>query len=154
MTLLADFTVPGQPVPQGSLSPFVHAKTGRVVTPQKRSLVEWRETIAWHARQSGIPAEPTLNPVRVHLDFWLQRPKRHFGTGRNKSDLKATAPVWCVSRPDLDKVVRACLDALTAVIWRDDSQVVAVAASKGWTGAMPRVEIEVHEIGEWTEYVG
>jgi len=152
MTLLASFTVPGQPVPQGSLSPFVHAKTGRVVAPQKRTLVEWRETVAWHARQLGA-VDPTPDPVRVILDFRLRRPRSHFGTGRNHGVLKTSAPAWCVSRPDVDKLQRACLDALTGVLWRDDSQVVDITASKSWADE-PRVDIEVHEVGDVLERVG
>lgn len=152
MTLLLSVTVPGQPIPQGSMTPFIHAKTGRVVSPQKRTLVEWRETVAWHARQNGAPAEPTSNPVRVRLQFMLPRPRSHFGTGRNSGVLKQSAPLWPVGRPDLDKLVRAILDALTGVTWSDDSQVVDIDAFKAWDD-QPGVHIEIHTVGKAEERV-
>ncbi len=44
--------------------------------------------------------------------------------------------------PDLDKLCRACLDSLTGIVWRDDSQVVRLEANKdyGAPGAMIWVE--------------
>lgn len=56
----------------------------------------------------------------VSIGFFLPRPKR----------TKLDSP-----RPDLDKLVRSCLDAMTGVIYADDSQVVRVTASKRWADA-------------------
>ena len=46
-------------------------------------------------------------------------------------------------RPDLDKLVRGVLDALTGVCYRDDSQVVTLTAQKVWE---PVTIIEVWRI--------
>jgi len=46
-------------------------------------------------------------------------------------------------RPDLDKLVRAVLDALTDVCYEDDSQVIRLRASKVWA---PTTLIEVWQI--------
>jgi Holliday junction resolvase RusA-like endonuclease len=35
-------------------------------------------------------------------------------------------------RPDLDKLIRAVMDALTGTCYLDDSQVVRIRASKSW----------------------
>jgi Holliday junction resolvase RusA-like endonuclease len=45
-----------------------------------------------------------------------------------------------VVRPDADKLVRACLDALTGVLWEDDSQVVEISARKVY-GPTERVDV-------------
>jgi crossover junction endodeoxyribonuclease RusA len=48
-----------------------------------------------------------------------------------------------VVRPDLDKLVRAVLDALSeAGVWRDDAQVVSVVARKAY-GSAPGLTVEI-----------
>ena len=63
---------------------------------------------------------PIASPVRVVAEFRLVRPKT----------TKLAAP-----RLDLDKLVRAGLDALTGVVFVDDRQVVAITATKAWADA-------------------
>jgi Holliday junction resolvase len=46
-------------------------------------------------------------------------------------------------RPDLDKLVRSVLDALTGTCYRDDSQVIMLTAEKMW---QPVTIIEVWRI--------
>lgn len=72
-------------------------------------------------------------PVAVRATFYMPRPVSHYGTGRNAGVVKASAPVWPVSRnrDDLDKFVRLVGDALVvggALV--DDSQVVVWRAEK------------------------
>jgi len=51
--------------------------------------------------------------------------------------------VPAVKRPDLDKLVRAVFDALTNVVFKDDSQVVSVFASKRLAGPGDTVGVTV-----------
>jgi Holliday junction resolvase RusA-like endonuclease len=44
--------------------------------------------------------------------------------------------------PDLDKLIRAILDALTGVVWRDDGQVVDIVASKVYADT-PGVDVVI-----------
>ena len=57
---------------------------------------------------------------------------------------------WPWKRPDLDKFLRATFDALTAAgVWRDDSQVVHLVASKsypGVTAGVPGAVITVRQL--------
>lgn len=68
----------------------------------------------------------------IHLDavFTFPRPKAHYRTGRHAGELRPSAPLVHSSRPDLDKLLRAVGDALTGIVWRDDSQVASIVASK------------------------
>lgn len=48
-------------------------------------------------------------------------------------------------RPDVDKLGRAVLDALTGIVWRDDCQVIGLQLVKGY-GRDSRVEVMVEEM--------
>lgn len=63
--------------------------------------------------------------------FFFQRPKSHI----IKNGLAKNAPEHLVSRPDLDKLVRAVGDALTdAGAFIDDSRIVMITATKAYEG--------------------
>jgi crossover junction endodeoxyribonuclease RusA len=86
---------------------------------------------------------PLAGPVALLAVFSLPRPKGHYRTGRNAHLLKESAPNFPAGRPDLDKLLRALLDGLTAGgAWLDDSQVAQLAATKEWGQPGCRIEIE------------
>lgn len=112
------FEVYGKPEPQGSSRAFVNKATGRaVVTSANPALKDWREQVAGEARAKMIGFPPLEGAVTVGVVFWLARP----------ASVKRTRPTV---KPDLDKLVRAILDGLTGVAYRDDAQVVTVSAEK------------------------
>lgn len=95
----------------------------RMVHSNAAQLRPWREAVAWHLREAMTAAGQTVPwdcPVGLLVTFTLPRP--------------ASAPRrrWAPDRkPDLDKLLRAVLDALTAsgaVV--DDARVVKASASK------------------------
>jgi crossover junction endodeoxyribonuclease RusA len=120
------FTVWGQPVPQGSKV----AIGKKVVDINDARLRSWRHDVASVAKEAMEGASPYTEPVDVRLMFWFSRPKGHYGSGRNAGVLKRSAPIAPAVRPDLDKLTRAVLDALTGICFRDDSQVVGMTVSK------------------------
>ena len=77
-------------------------------------------------------------PIDLKLIFYRPRPLGHFG----KRGVRASAPAYPVSRPDVLKLARAVEDALTGVIYRDDSQIVTETLIKRF-GEPSRVEIIV-----------
>ena len=75
-----------------------------------------------------------LDPFLLILTFYMPRPKSHYGTGRNKDKLKDKAPYQHTQKPDIDNLTKAVMDAITVLnVWRDDSQVVSVRATKLWS---------------------
>ena len=81
--------------------------------------------------------------VRVELAFDFPRPKAHFGTGRNQELLKRSAPLYKRTAPDLDKLARAVLDALThSGVLRDDALVVELHCSKQYADD-PGVNVKI-----------
>lgn len=130
------FTVPGIPAPQGSKT---RTKFGGMREANKNTR-PWRDTVAWHARQADTNRLPMLGPVRVYVNFTFPRPKSHY-TG--KGALSSSATFHKSTKPDLDKLVRALLDALTdAQVFRDDGQVAYVSAQKHY-GDQPGMSVEV-----------
>lgn len=47
--------------------------------------------------------------------------------------------------PDIDNIAKACFDALSMIVFRDDKQVVSSTIEK-WYGDRPRVEMQVREL--------
>jgi Holliday junction resolvase RusA-like endonuclease len=147
------FTVYGQPVPQGSMTPMV-SRDGRVFAKHGKEieLKQWRGLIA---QRAGLAMEkedrPLIQgPVHLRINFYFPRPKGHYGTGKNAGDLKKSAPTFHTIRPDIDKLVRSVLDALTGVCWRDDSQVYRIEVYKDW-GSIAHALIEVGSTIDWEE---
>ena len=68
--------------------------------------------------------------MELEVRFIFTRPAGHFGSGRNADRLLPSAPAHKVTSPDLDKLVRAVLDAMTGVLFADDRQVMAITAHK------------------------
>ena len=122
------FDVPGVPAPKGSLRAFSRGKHVALVWNNADKVRPWMSSISLAARDAG--ATPVEGPVSVGVTFRLPRPKGHYGA----KGLKASAPLWPSKKPDVDKLVRALLDALTGIAWGDDAQVVSVSASKVYAG--------------------
>jgi len=136
MTIERFVFVHGTPAPQGSKR---HVGNGRMIESSPK-LLPWRTKIADTVVACGWANHP-LNDgaVRVVLDFIMPRPKYHF----LKSGLRANAPTRHTVTPDIDKLARAVLDALTnAGVWRDDAQVAQIEAYKTY-GTEPGVWVRV-----------
>lgn len=135
---LLEISVAGVPQPQGSKRVF----NGVLVEGNDRTLRPWRGNIAGEARAAMGELTTTAEPVFVMLGFLFARPRSHYGTGRNASILKASAPAYKSTKPDVDKLARAVLDALTGIVFVDDSQVASLTAWKdfGPPGVSIRVE--------------
>ena len=109
----------------------------------------WRDTVTAAAIAVVDGAPPIDGPVSVEIVFAICRPAGHYGTGRNRGSLKASAPVHPVGRNvgDIDKLCRAVLDSLTtAKVWLDDSQVVTLIARREYAAPweLEGAEIAVH----------
>lgn len=139
--LWLEMWVPGIPAPQGSKR---HVGGGRMVESSAR-LRPWRAAITTAAVMAAGPDwQPIDQAAHVILDFRLPRPASHYGTGRNARRLRPSAPRYHTQRPDVDKMARAALDALTdAGLWRSDAQAYKVWAFKDWTERTPGCGIRV-----------
>lgn len=141
--------VPGKPAPQGSKKAIHHKQSGKIVTMESSKAVRpWRQDIR-HMLLAELEASGQTGPlegaVSVCLNFVMPRPA--------STPKRRTPPA--IKRPDIDKLCRAVLDAIaSAGVYRDDSQVIALAAYKriAQVGETPGVEIRIEqEDGNYVE---
>ncbi len=138
------FFVPGKPIAGGSKTAYVIPGTGRasVTEAAGQRNKDWRVMVAFHCREVfRLPA--LTGPLELSIEFRMPRPQNHYGTGRNKGVLKPTAPKYHTTRPDSVKLTRALEDALTHILWRDDSQNVILRVVKVYTNMNPGALVEV-----------
>ena len=134
------FFVPGLPQPGGSKRAFYIKKLGRaVITDANAKAKPWKATVAAYAREQ-YAGQPLDGPLKVTMIFTMPRPKYHFG----KHGRKANAPIYHTVKPDSTKLLRSTEDALTGILWRDDSQVMP-AVTKVY-GDLPGVQISVEPL--------
>jgi Holliday junction resolvase RusA-like endonuclease len=168
--MILRFFVPGRPIAQGSLNPFVLPGIKKVlaaiwykrdfdlvyrtiskyiVVPQKPKVKKWRNIIK-DAALNAISKKQfkkisDKEPVQVSLIFYFNRPKSHYGTGKNSTVLKDSAQPAPTGRNigDIDKLERSVLDALSGIAYDDDSQVCSVHKMKMWGSGSEGVWINV-----------
>ena len=133
------FLVLGLPVQQGSKNAWVNPHTGKAVMVEKtgRRLKDWRADIkiAFLAATSSQQRDTMVrerNAVSLTVVFAFPRPASHYGSGKNADRLKGSAPESHVQTPDLDKLLRSVLDALTGVAYLDDRFVDGISACRVW----------------------
>lgn len=123
--MITRFFVPGIPVQQGSKR---HVGNG-VMVESAKNLRPWRDSVTYAAREAlPLNEDYRVGPLAVELVFWFPRLKSHY---KSNGQLRADAPTHKVSTPDIDKLGRAALDAITASgMWYDDAQVADLELKK------------------------
>jgi len=140
-----EFTVVGVPQPQGSKTTVTRKGRRPVVREDNPLTGPWRSTVGARAQAAMNGRQLRAGPLRLRAVFVFPRPAGHFGTGRNAGKLKPSAPLYCRTRPDVDKLLRAVGDALTGIVFRDDAQLVIVEAEKHY-GEPPCAHVVVEEL--------
>lgn len=141
-------TVFGEAKPAGALAIGV-AKDGRRFLRHRggADLNSWKRAISGEAGEAMAEIAPTRDAVKVEISFYVARPAGHYG----KRGLRPTALAYPIKRSvgDVDKLTRAVLDALTGVVFADDSQVVDLRVRKRYADERAvAAEVKVDEIGD------
>jgi Holliday junction resolvase RusA-like endonuclease len=110
--------VTGTPRPQGSKKAFV-IKGRAVLVDASEGNYEWRRVVT-----NELANDPDLvrykGAVNVSLAFFMEKAKS------NKTNLMT-------QKPDIDKLARSVLDAMTnAELIEDDSKVIYLSVTKSW----------------------
>lgn len=143
------FRVFGTPKPQGSKR---HVGNGVMIESAGEALRTWREDVKQAALDERAELnEPLSGALGVQVIFVLARPRSHFRTGRNAHLLRDAAPDFPWRKPDIDKLLRSTLDAITAAgLYTDDACVCFVTASKTYAvnGTAPGARITLETLSE------
>lgn len=148
-----EFFVPGAPVGKGR--PRAARRGAGVVmfTPEK--------TADYEALVAATAAAALAGGMRIGTSQLLDGPlaamlEMQFPVPSSWSKAKrarALAGVeWHTSKPDADNVAKAILDACNGVVFRDDAQVVMLAATKAFSDE-PGVRVVIRECG-WIAEIG
>jgi crossover junction endodeoxyribonuclease RusA len=136
------FTVYGVPLTKGNHRAIrVKGMKFPIITESNRNVASWQQLVAEGASHAiaQLPADDREllgSGVRVTIAFYLPRPKKFSKRG---------VFVHHLTKPDLDRLERAILDALTAVAYHDDKQVTEVIKGKYYAavGSPARVDVAV-----------
>lgn len=121
------------------------ARRGKFVTTYSEQETEEGRFLL-EAKQQ-IKQAPMEGPLRVSCCFYMPRPKKHFGTGKNAGKLKDNAPIYHTSKPDIDNLKKFALDCLKGAAWGDDCQIVHIEAWKKYD-EHPRTVMEIAGVEE------
>ena len=127
------FDVEGVPAPQGSKKGFV-VKGRAVLVESSKKVKPWRHRVKIKAKAVALAhgfEKITTGPVAVDLCFWMPSPARWVRP-------------FPSTIPDIDKLTRSTLDALTGTLYKDDGQVCDLDVKKrydpdGFQGVTIRV---------------
>ena len=136
-------TIPG--VPDVKMRPRFNKRTGHAYDPNTGS----KEASIQKATVEGETRVFTL-PLTVTYLFVFPRPKSHYGSGKNASVLKPSAPRHCTNVKDLDNLEKFYADSFNFIHYEDDRQIVTSMATKRWArlGEQPFVRMSITELTE------
>ncbi len=129
----------GTPAPKGSNRAIKRGGLAVLVPGSsdagKKRMLSWARAVRTAALDAcAVPL--TGKPVEVSITFWMPRPK----------SVRRGLPMV---KPDIDKLARCTLDALTGVAFDDDSRICYLKLSKHYANdGQGAARIEVIELAE------
>jgi len=130
-----EFFVPGVAKPKGTLISGVRKDGRRFQRSLDKGHSDWKARVSVAAEAAMDGDEMTEGPVRLYLTFLSVRPKKHFYTGKRSKVMRDDAPPIPTAKPDVDKLTRMILDALTSIVYKDDAQVSCALIKKRYADA-------------------
>lgn len=127
-------SIPMEPTPKGRPK---FTRMGHAYTPEKTRSAE--AEMRWHIEKhvkaltgtnSGVLID---GPCMVFLEFKCTRP----------ASVRRQYPT---TKPDLDNLIKGVFDAMNKRVFRDDSQVVDLRATKQYVSERPSISVTVIEV--------
>lgn len=167
-----EFKVPGEPQAKGSMRSFLtgwpskkwsYVKRMARLTQLSNMILGWKHPDItttstnknagpWQDRIREVAEakmSPFLSPwagsIEVFVVFYMNRPANHYVSNKRGKALKEKFENDdCNKKPDIDKLLRCLLDAMSGVVYFDDAQNTDVVLKKRW-GKNPGVWVRVRE---------
>lgn len=129
----------GNPVSQ--LRPILSTQGENKVTvidpPKTRKFKEKVSTTA--KRYVGVGWELLDVPLKVRIDFHREIPK---SWSKKKTEQAVNGEILPRTKPDVDNYIKAVLDGLTGVVWKDDNIIIEITGRKHYS-KVPRTEVNI-----------
>lgn len=140
MSKSVTFFVFADPVAQPRVKAVNRGGFTRVYTPSTAN--KYKEVIRWHAVGHWM-RPPSQLPIALELQFLFARPKSMVWKKR------AMPRTLHTTKPDVDNLCKAVMDALSGIIFEDDRQVAKLVVSKGYCAGHeePHTVIKISEVG-------
>lgn len=131
------FIIPGEP--QGKARPRF-TKKGGAYTPQKTRDYEALVRACYIKHHHGKPQ--LQGSISANICAYMPIPK---STSKKRREDMLSGRIKPIVKPDLDNIVKAVLDSLNGVAYKDDSSVTNIISCKIYSDN-PRVEVDLGEI--------
>jgi len=124
--------VHANPYPKGRSRVSMRGKFPVVYTPKKT-----RDAEGYFLSQAikQKPEKPLEGALSVKISFFRIKPSNY-----------SSKIIYWAQKPDLDNLVKLVLDALNKVFYLDDSQVVELTCTKGFTKYISRTEVVIRSL--------
>lgn len=132
-------TIPGKPIGKGRPRT---TKTGITYTPAKTR--QWERTASILAKSEMALSRPISRPVEVFIVLSFSIPASWSRKRRSKA---LAGDIGHTTKPDADNAAKAALDALSGIVYRDDSQITDLIVRKRYSET-PQVQVTVREINQ------
>jgi Holliday junction resolvase RusA-like endonuclease len=129
-------TISEEPVPQArARATIIKTREGRqwinFYTPAKSE--NFKKMLQSRMVDGGLPEILLDEPLIMEARFYKTKPK-------------SAKRIWLTTKPDLDNYIKAVKDAMSGLVYRDDSIIVGYRNCWKLYG-MPRIEIKLFKVG-------
>lgn len=144
----------GEAAPAGSKRAVRAGSGHRVIDTNKRT-APWKDEVRQVAGRAREQQELELleGPLYALFTFYRRRPKGHFLSDGESLSAEGRRRPFPDVKPDGLKLARAVEDALSGIIYRDDSQIVDHRIRKRY-GTPERVEVSLYDAAVMAELFG
>lgn len=131
---MKQLTIDGVPVAKG------RPRLGRYGTYTPKKTQEYEEYVkaCWVSKYGAI--QPSEQPLEVYIVFYM--PMGKSWTKRKTEEYKGRLHT---NKPDIDNLVKAVLDGLNGVAYKDDKQIGTLSVVKRWA-VVGKTEVWIKEV--------
>ncbi len=136
MSLQVMFKIYGEPVAKGRPR---FTRQGRAYTPAKTK--NYEDEVGMMAKAAMGSSDPLETPVSVFVYVTMPVPQSY---SKKRTEACLSGSERPAKKPDLDNCVKAVTDGMNGIVYKDDSQIVCLHATKVY-GTVGMVEVMVTE---------
>ena len=136
------YTVPIAPMPQ-SRPRFTRQGGGRAY--EKPEMTAYKKAVAYHV-MAQKPKKIEKGAIWIEAVFYIYPPKYVLNVKKNRELLEAET-MYIDKKSDLDNYLKAFMDAVNGILYKDDGQVAYITCKKIYS-LKPRTEFEIKALME------